>query len=94
MSEKLSPSDIKRILYPKDRSNIIERGKKKFCSIKHRHRINNEKKISRYFHTKYYHKIHKPWRMITRRFISKSGRIENRDLYFIFSIDSRSSANL
>ncbi len=66
----MSPSDIKRILYPKQKSSIIERGKKKIWSIKHRHRNSNtlkEKRISRCIHTKY----EKTWRMISQKFVSK-----------------------
>lgn len=80
---KMSPSDIKRIFYSKERSNMIERGKRKFWWIKHRHRTSNEKKISRYIHTRY-HKIHKPWRMITKRFRSKPGLFLNSIFYFLY----------
>jgi hypothetical protein len=72
----MSPSDIKRILYSKQKPNIIERGKKKFLSMKHRHRnASKEKRISRCINSRY-QKIHKPWRIISKRFISKPGRFE------------------
>lgn len=71
----MSPSDIKRILYPKQKSSFIERGKRKLWSIKHRHWKNNalkEKKTSRSINTKY-QRIKKPWRIISKKFILKPG---------------------
>ncbi len=83
----MSPSDIKRILYPKERSSIIECGKKKLWSIKHYHRKSNtskEKRITlRYINTKY-RKIRKPWRNISKRFISKPGLFEIFRFEFLF----------
>jgi hypothetical protein len=71
----MSPSDIKRMLYPKQKSSMIERGKKKLWSIKHYHHNNNtskRKRVSRYINSRY-QKIHKPWRIISKRFVSKPG---------------------
>ncbi len=70
----MSPSDIKRILYSKEKSSIIERGKKKFWSIKHRH-TSKEKRALRYINSRY-QKIHKPWKMIRKKFVFKPGRFD------------------
>lgn len=71
----MSPSEIKRILYPKDKSGLIERGKKKIWSIKHRHRKRGTTKDQRTSprHCTQYTHLSKPWRMLTKRFGTKSG---------------------
>ena len=75
----MSPSEIKRILYPKDQSNLIERGKKKIWSIKHRHRKRDLAKPKRYPN------LSKRWRMLTKRFSNKSGLIKIFQLQRIFT---------
>lgn len=60
----MSPSDIKRILYPKQKSSFIERGKKKFWSIKHCHRNHNTSKERKALR---YQKIRKSWRIINKK---------------------------
>ena len=75
----MSPSEIKRILYHKDKSSLLERGKKKIWSIKHRHRkrrtTTKDQRTSPRLRTRYSN-LSKPWRMLTKRFVSKSGSFE------------------
>lgn len=85
----MSPTDIKRILYPKQKSSFIERGKKKLWSIKHRHWKDNpskEKISSRCINTKH-QKIQKPWKILKKKFILKKGLFLKISYFnFIFSL--------